>query len=275
MVLPVTCHQGVITAPMQRKGPEQSGQGLDAGRRATWGRRRDSGRRRKGQGVPSGGMGLATKTLAHACPGTACGTAHNVPSPLMPFGGARGAQAWKKRGWVCARKAHASPALPLHASGRGSRCWQCWLDPCAGTSPWQRCHSIAASTEFALALCHPSGRSSLEAFPTLPRCLDPLVPRAFILHAAKEAGVGRRSCAEMVSSRQLAVPGQSGQVGCRQPATFSILVRPGQGPGQARGEGCRNLITGVEGGDAGLAPGCPRRAVVAAGISGPAAAEGC
>lgn len=35
------------------------------------------------------------------------------------------------------------------------------------------------------------------------------------------------------------------------------------------------MIKGAEGGDVGLAPGCPRRAMVAAGIPGSAAAEGC
>lgn len=40
-------------------------------------------------------------------------------------------------------------------------------------------------------------------------------------------------------------------MGSGQPVTFSVPVQPGRGPRRARGEGCRNLITGVEGGDMG------------------------
>lgn len=133
---------------------------------------------------------LATKTLAHACPGTACGAAQSVPSPSVLFGGAvghtRGGRvAGSVQGVPCPQEnPRQSGHVPITHLRRGSRRWQCWLDPCAGSSPQQHCHGVAASTGIALARYHPSGRSCLEALPALPKhgcalpgCLDPLMPR--------------------------------------------------------------------------------------------------
>lgn len=53
-----------------------------------------------------------------------------------------------------------------------------------------------------------------------------------------------------------------------EPASASIPAPAGRGPGRAGGEGCRNLITMVVGGDKGLAPGNPRTALVTSGSQG-------
>ena len=162
---------------------------------------------------------------------------------------------------------------------------QCRPDPCAESSPGSTATALQQAQGLLWCFITPLGeaiwRHSPCCFSKAMHCLDawtsscPGHPFPVGLHAAEGARVDGRLHAEVVRCQEPAVPGQSGQVGCGQPATFSTPVQPGRGPRQARREGCRNLIKGVEGGDVELAPGCPRGAVVAAGIPGSTAARGC
>lgn len=158
--------------------------------------------------------------------------------------------------------------VPLMHLRRGSRLWQRWLDPCAGSSPQQHCHGVAASTGIALARYHPSGRSCLEALPALPKhgcalpgCLDPLVPRVSIPPWAAEEKPGWPF--RQVACRNGEQAGAGGARaeragGLRAACHIPVPAQAGRGPRRARGGRLQELDKGCGGCGRGAGSGLPK-----------------